>query len=137
MEIYVAGPQVCGIYHQHGVAGAFVASAPLPAPGLPHGAGRMASIYQFRSCHIARLIEQHIHSSEESHGMRQFGVRLECSLRPSTGMKVEEPPVSHGTKQMKVQASLLFAEGPATSRNACSTRSLFLPAHAAAQAIPE
>jgi len=41
--------------------------------------------------------------------MRQFGVRLECCFVHPPGMNVEEPPVSHGTKQMKVQASLLFA----------------------------
>jgi hypothetical protein len=81
----------------------------LPAPDLPHGADRIASIYQFRSCYIARLIEQHIHASEESHRMRQFGVRLECYFVHPTGMNVKEPPVSHGTKQMKAQASLLFA----------------------------
>jgi len=89
--------------------GAFVAPASLPAPDLPQGSDRIASIDQFRSCHIARLIEQHIHASEESHRMRQFGVRLECSFVHPPGMNVKEPSVSHGTKQMKTQASLLFA----------------------------
>jgi hypothetical protein len=78
----------------------------LPARDLQHGAECIASIYQFRSCHIPRLIEQHVRAFEESHRMRQFGMRLECSFVHPTGMNVKEPPVSHGTRQMKVQTSL-------------------------------
>jgi len=36
--------------------------ASLPATDLPQGADRIASIYQFRSCHIARLIQQRAHA---------------------------------------------------------------------------
>src|SRR5882762_2650719 len=97
--------------------GAFVAPAwpgsyrraSLPAPLLPYNADRIVSIHQFRPCHIARLIEQHVHASEEPHRMRQLGVPLECCFVHPPGMNEEEPPVSHGTKQMKAQASPLFA----------------------------
>jgi alpha-mannosidase len=41
------------------MAGRLCSAGILPAPDLQHGADRIASIYQFRSCHIPRLIEQH------------------------------------------------------------------------------
>jgi hypothetical protein len=80
-----------------------------PVPALPHGAVCIASVHQFRSCNIARLIEQGIDSFEESHRVRQFGVLLECSFVRPPRMDVEEPPVSHGTEQVKALASWFLA----------------------------
>jgi hypothetical protein len=57
--------------------------------------------------------------------MRQFRMRPESLFIPPPRMNVKEPPVSHGSKQVKAQASLLFARRPRHIAQCLLNRILF------------
>src|ERR1700686_3082512 len=76
---------------------------PLQGPG---------SANHLRPRDIARLVEQRIHAFEESHGMWQFGVGLECGFVHPARMNVEEPAVSHRAEGVETEATSLLPRWP-------------------------
>src|SRR4029077_3459554 len=62
-----------------------------------------------RSRDIARLVEEGVHALEESHGMRQIRVGVECGFVHPARMNVKEAAVAHRAEDVETQAAGLFA----------------------------
>ncbi len=99
---------------------------------------------------IARLIEQGIHAFEESEGVGQFRVDLECGFVHPPRMNVKEPAIPDRVEDVKTQAARLvprrpghFAQGllcstPSPSRACSRTKNALLHGclHVTASLLP-
>src|SRR5713101_8333495 len=61
---------------------------------------------------VTRLIEQGIHAFEESEGVGQFRVGLECGFVHPPRMNVKEPAIPHRAEGVKTQAARLLPRRP-------------------------
>ena len=81
-------------------------------PGWPNAAPASDSnAIQFRifllskklsTDHIQGMIDQRFHALDETHGVRQIGVDLECCFADPAGVDEEEPGVSDGAEGVNI-----------------------------------